>query len=136
MNHIEWSTGLEFGIERIDNQHRHLVSLLNKVSDGHQSGELSDRAQHILQELVDYAATHFADEESCMEQSDYSDLSAHRVEHERFIKEVGVFVELFAAGKLAAVELLDFLQEWLMDHIMNVDQRYAQTLREQFCRNA
>ena len=63
---IEWTDELSVGIQEIDDQHRLLVSILNKLHTAMYEHQGKEVAEKILNELVDYTKIHFAVEESLM----------------------------------------------------------------------
>ena len=59
------------GIKELDDEHRRLFSLINQAMDilNHtDSNDRSTQITHLLEELTQYADTHFAHEEAYMEQ--------------------------------------------------------------------
>ena len=59
-----WNPQLETGIAIIDDQHRNLVILLNKLGQQYVQGVSKQAIEHILKELSDYADYHFQTEEA------------------------------------------------------------------------
>ena len=54
-----WNPQLETGIAIIDDQHRNLVILLNKLGQQYVQGVSKQAIEQILKELSDYADCHF-----------------------------------------------------------------------------
>lgn len=128
MAYLEWSEELDTGIDIIDQQHRRIVQYINDLYDAQVA---QDRAKigDVIDELVDYTVSHFAFEESLMEQAGYSFLTPHKMVHELFVKKVSKFVERFQNGEDVGPELLIVLQKWLVNHIKNEDGDYAALVR-------
>jgi hemerythrin-like metal-binding protein len=83
----------------------------------------------ILHRLIDYTVHHFSAEEKLMEKHNYPGLVAHRAEHKALTAKVMEFQNDFDAGNTTiAVQLMTFLQDWLRNHILSVDQRYSDVL--------
>jgi hemerythrin len=81
----------------------------------------------ILNELADYAATHFSVEESLMRMLRYPHTEAHIADHKRFINRLNIFrYQLLKEGDLGDVDLIDFIQSWLVEHIDRVDRAYVE----------
>ena len=59
-----WNPQLETGIAIIDDQHRNLVILLNKLGQQYVQGVSKQANEQILKELSDYADYHFQTEEA------------------------------------------------------------------------
>jgi hemerythrin len=129
MAQLEWTADLETGIQVIDKQHRRIVDYINKLYHAQQYDsreEISD----VLDELVDYTLSHFAFEESLMEDAGYTYVNAHKKVHQLFIRRVGDYQQRFKLGEEIAEELLHTLRAWLINHIKNDDQDYAGDVRK------
>lgn len=125
MAFLKWSHELDTGIDIIDSQHKRIVEYINEL---HEAQELLDKAKvgDVINELVDYTVSHFAFEESLMENAEYPFLAPHQKVHELFIKKVSSFVERFKEGEDVTNELLTMLQKWLINHIKNEDGDYKE----------
>ncbi len=82
-----WETTLSVDNERLDNQHRELLSQVNKlinlfVKESANQTTVNEAATF----LDDYIKTHFRDEEAYMESYGYPHLDAHRASHAHFIE--------------------------------------------------
>lgn len=124
---IEWSSDLETGIQVIDKQHQRIVEYINKL---HHAQEYDSREEvaTVLDELVDYTLSHFAFEESLMEESGYSFINAHKKVHQLFVRRVGDYQQRFKMGEEIAEELINTLKAWLINHIRNDDQDYSEVV--------
>jgi len=128
MAHLEWTSDLETGIQVIDKQHHRIVDYINKLhhSQQHHSRE---EVGDVLDELVDYTLSHFAFEESLMEEAGYPFINAHKKVHQLFVKRVADYQQRFKMGEDIADELLHTLRAWLINHIRNDDQDYTEDVR-------
>lgn len=129
MAHIEWSDDLNTDIDVIDSQHRRIVDYINNLED---VKGLNDRAveERVLNELVDYTLSHFAFEESLMEDSGYGYINGHKRVHQLFVKRVSDFMQRFKLGEDITEELLIVLKAWLVNHIRSDDNDYADIVRK------
>jgi hemerythrin len=127
---FEWDDILSVGIEVVDDQHqelfrigRELVYVLENTSAGL---DQYDDIIKLLKELHTYANYHFSEEEKLMEAADFIGLPAHRFQHKIFVKKIEEIEldELDEDQKNHALELLDFLANWITNHIMKVDREY------------
>lgn len=128
MAHINWTNDLDTGIPVIDKQHHRIVEYINHlydVQDTHNREELG----LILQELVDYTLSHFAFEESLMEDAGYGFVNGHKRVHELFKKRIGDFMQRFEMGEDITEELLIVLKSWLINHIRSDDNDYADIVK-------
>jgi len=107
----------------IDTEHKKLVDLINQLADAMQAGKGRDICGKVLNELVSYTKTHFANEERLMAAHGYAKTAEHKAEHAKFVKEVGDFKAKFDSGALTVTaQLLNFLRDWLIKHILESDK--------------
>lgn len=118
-------------IREIDQQHRTLVGLINEVFEA-KTNDLGKKViAGLLERLADYTKNHFATEEALMEEYGYPELEAHRKEHQFFTTKVGDFYRAFNTNQDYIIgEILDFLKNWLVKHIMEMDKGYGRFLTE------
>ena len=73
---------------------------------------------------------HFANEERLMRLHSYPGFEAHKAEHERLSAQVKRLQGEARNGKsVVTMEVMRFLQHWLVDHIVGVDKQYSAHLR-------
>lgn len=125
-----WSPNFETGIDLIDQQHRKLVVLLNRLAEQHVRGVSGEAVEQILGELADYADYHFRTEDEIWGRHLGEDawVTGHAQTHARFFETV---TDLRAGGRaLGAVleDLLSFLTRWLAYHILDSDKRMARAV--------
>ena len=68
MEALEWNDALATGIKKIDQQHKHLLEIINQVSAAIEHGD-SDAAGMALQHMRDYTVYHFSFEEKLLEKA-------------------------------------------------------------------
>jgi hemerythrin len=126
---ITWDSSFETGIPEIDAQHRHLVEIINTLSDDIGHATKNALAATIVQ-LKEYAQYHFRTEEGIMEQSGYKELEEHRDEHERFVDQILLFdLDIILATEGLAWDMLYFLRGWLTNHILQVDKKFSASIQ-------
>jgi methyl-accepting chemotaxis protein len=127
---MEWSPALMVGHREIDAQHQKLVEIANRLNEALQQGRGREACGRILDELVDYTVRHFAFEERLMQQHGYGRSDAHVAEHKKLIADVSAFKRKFDSGEAAvSVELMGFLRDWLVNHILKADRALAGDLK-------
>lgn len=128
---ITWNESYSVGVEKINDQHKKLVEIINKLHEGMKSGQAKNVMEGILNELVDYTKNHFKTEEDLFNQYNYPQGVQHKVEHENLLIKVGDFVNKFVSGDaIISMELMDFLREWLINHIQGTDMQYKAFFNE------
>lgn len=131
MPFMEWSDKLETGVKEADEQHKKLVGLINDLYDAMKQGKGREVIDKVLDELVKYAWYHFTTEETLMSKYGYPELQAHKREHEAFKAKIKEFLEKKAKGEITlSVEVMSFLKDWLVKHIMGTDKKYGPFLIE------
>lgn len=122
----EWTPELSVGIGRFDDEHRHLISLLNQLHSAMEKPNGRSELRSILKGLLWYTRSHFRAEELLMKRYAYPELASHKAEHDRLKEQVRQCADHFRSGRdEIAVELSDTLQEWLTHHIMQSDAAYT-----------
>ena len=128
-NYLAWKDEYSVGIDSIDQQHKRLVNLINQLHTAvtYSTGEQFER--EALDELVDYTKTHFTYEEGLMEQNGYPDFEPHKAQHRKMIQKVdAVLAEYEKDQDTAMNEALDYLSDWLINHINGTDKEYSSFL--------
>lgn len=129
MAKLEWSQRLSVGVPELDEDHQTLIRIINDLRD-HQEGDAEPKAiDRSLNALIRYAELHFAREERVMSACGYRALPEHHGEHQEFVAEITGIVRKFredpkANSALVGDALLEFLENWLIKHILVVDMDY------------
>lgn len=124
---IEWKDEYALGIESIDEQHKKLFEIADRIYDLIQNTILMDKYDaivEIINELKDYTIYHFAAEEEYMKSIGYKKLLSQKVAHDDFLHKVEeIDFEKIDNGQNAyLLETLDFVVEWLGQHILKEDK--------------
>ena len=119
------------GIEVIDKEHERLFEIADKAYETLINDFIPDKYDYIIEifnELKDYAATHFRHEEEYMASIRYKKLFTQKAEHGDFIEKIGEYGlnEIDENQKDVLFELLDFLGNWLVHHIIENDKLIGQ----------
>lgn len=126
MSIITWSDELSVGVHAFDDQHKHMVSLINELHDAMSTGKGSTVLGRILSELADYTVYHFRAEETVFEEHEYPGFASHRNSHDELTRQVLDFKNQFEAGEaVLSMEIMKFLTDWLTNHILGADKAYT-----------
>lgn len=124
-----WSNLFSIGVREIDEQHRILVGLLNRLGGAAQDYERPALIGEILGGLVAYIGEHFSFEEHLMREHGYPGAEAHIAAHTRLAARVEKLVASHAQGTTPELdELVIFLRQWLVSHILQTDKELAKAL--------
>lgn len=131
MASFEWKPEYSVNDDTIDGQHRELIAILNELAGHLTRGDtaISDETRTVFDHLAQYITDHFAYEEGRMVDAGYPEekVAAHRGEHNKFLRQVQDYENLFESGDPAALEqMMPFLYgEWLIHHICGTDKDYV-----------
>ncbi len=127
---FEWNEMFSVEIPSIDEQHKQLINYVNQLHDAMMEGKASDEVAPILNGLINYTATHFKHEEDFFDKFNYAETDEHKRIHADLVKQVMDFKTKFDAGEATlSSDLMEFLKEWLMTHIMQEDKKYMECLK-------
>ncbi len=123
---FEWKKEYAVNIGSIDAQHQMLFAIGRELYAAMSAGKGRTILSKILDRLVQYTMQHFTHEESLMRLHKYPNFATHKAEHDALARKVVEFQADFNAGKIAmALEVLNFVQEWLQHHIKGSDFAYV-----------
>lgn len=132
---IQWSDKLATGVEEIDSQHRYLINAINNAREALIERRDLERIGPLTKDLLAYAIFHFDTEEDLMREYGYdreagADAAAHHQEHRDFSARVIAIRDALNEGlPVAAEDLVGFLENWLIGHIMQTDQKFGAFVR-------
>jgi len=123
---IDWRDVYATGIVALDNEHRGLITEINRLYEAIRDKHGEKIVAEILDSLTTYTVDHFAHEEKLMSEYNFSGLEEHREIHQTLIEKVKWFRQRVDAGEEGvAQDLLKFLRSWLLEHILEVDKQYG-----------
>jgi hemerythrin len=128
MVYLKWRKELDTGIGVIDNQHRRIVDYINQLHDASITRDIAIIGK-VIEDTVDYTASHFGFEETLIENSGYQFTKPHKRVHKLFIKRINEYNERFAGGEDVCEELHGLLSRWLFSHILNEDAAYVPAVK-------
>lgn len=139
---LVWNESFVTGVPEIDEQHMILVHTLNEASEKLAADSSLELLEQITQDLLSYALYHFETEEDLMQQYAYGEQQpeqggAHLEQHRAFSTKVVAVRENLKAGILIApADLIGFLNDWLVNHILNTDKKLGSFIVAQRAKSA
>ena len=131
MAFIDWSDTLSVNVNVIDAEHKKLLAMINELHEAMVTRKGKSLQQKIVNDMVDYAASHFATEENYMRRFNFPGYATHKTEHDQFTEKAR---ELKTRGEktgfVLSLEILNFLRDWLRNHILKTDKNYSQFFNE------
>lgn len=132
MLYIEWKSTYGIGHKEIDKQHQKLVNMINHLLRSLSDGPVNREVGAVLTELVNYTKYHFQTEENLMAQIGYPDLNRHQGLHKSLVQQVvNILTDLKENKEVTALQLIDLLKRWLVDHILQEDKQIGEFLSAQ-----
>lgn len=116
----------KLGITSIDLEHEKLFETFEQayqlLKDPYAMDKY-DKIVELIQELRDYTAYHFKNEEDYMESINYKKLFTQKMDHANFIKKLDEInlTKVDTNQDEAIMEILTFLNHWLTSHIIEKD---------------
>lgn len=132
MSLFTWRESYSLQVPRIDDEHKMLFAAGDKLHKAIVTGKAAPLLEPLIDELAEYGRTHFAHEEEFMVEIRYPRIMAHKGEHQSFTKRVEVFRQAVRAGdRSLALGILQFLKNWLVEHIGTSDVQVREHMRKQ-----
>jgi hemerythrin-like metal-binding protein len=124
-----WDNKFNTGVDVVDEQHRKLVELINRL--GSINAHLTSTAElsEILTELANYTVYHFGTEEDLMKKYSVDAIhqEVHLKAHQHFTAQVMVAAKILLGSKdvnnQLVAPLLKYVTNWLVQHILGSDAR-------------
>jgi hemerythrin-like metal-binding protein len=118
MARLEWTDKLSVGIKEIDEDHKEVLRLLNKLNDLLESYCNVEELRKSLNHLILFVAGHYRNEEYIMKMHDYSEYNSHKTIHEEILEKL---FNVYYSNKIVDYGVADIIFEvivgWLHDHI-------------------
>ncbi len=127
---IQWKDDYCTGIAPIDEQHKELFSIANRIYDLLKNDLIPDKYDSIvaiISELQNYTRYHFKTEEDYMQRINYRRFLSQKAAHNEFLAKM----DAIDLGKIDnsqnqyLIEILDFVLDWLAGHIVKADKLIA-----------
>jgi hemerythrin len=127
---ILWDNTLAFNIKIIDEQHKMFVETLNKLFGVFKSPGIPAAFKEVLDELDHYSTVHFQTEEKYFDEFDFSGKEEHKQAHREFRDKIEAIKNDLKQNKMgASVELVDYLEDWLIEHLSGKDKKYIECFK-------
>ncbi len=127
---VEWTAKLDLHVPLVDREHKLLVEYINELHQAMTNHKPVSEMVAVLKKLRDYTATHFSDEEKLFNVPAYKAAAEHISIHKKFVAKLDEVEEQLRKGTATvSMDLLTFLKDWLVDHIMGTDPTYLPYLK-------
>lgn len=127
---LEWEEKYSVGIESIDNQHKKLFEAINKLIKVVSEYPKAEKLAPVVESILEYKKFHFATEEKYFREFNYEGAEEHIKLHVDFGEKLEK-IKMENQDNIVsfAYALLDFLEDWLVSHLMTADQKYVECFK-------
>jgi methyl-accepting chemotaxis protein len=128
---LKWDDSISVKVDLFDTHHIQLIELINKLFRSMERGEGRPVLLPIMEELIEYTKYHFSAEEEVFDKYNYPDKEDHIVQHQLFVSKALELQNGLKEGRAVLTnDVFDFLQDWIVSHIMKVDSKYSEFLAD------
>jgi hemerythrin-like metal-binding protein len=127
--YIVWQDAYSVGVDKIDNQHKDLLTFVN-ASLNHCTGNKESERKYfdrMINAIIEHLKNHFETEQELMLTAGYTDYETHKEEHTKLVENLATLVKEIKSGKkeLDLLWLTRFLRDWVLEHIPDYDKKAA-----------
>ena len=129
MEDMKWTKDLATGVEVLDKQHKHYLSVCEKAYKSAKAG--GGDVVNALNATHKAAEDHFVTEEAMMEKFRYPDMEGHKRLHDKFLEMERMIAKEAASGidsRKLAVKIKEELFDWFVLHIKKNDLKLVKNL--------
>jgi hemerythrin len=128
---MEWDDSLDIGVDAMNNEHKQILAIMNKIYDADEAGQTGTGINALVDRLAAVTVGHFRDEEAYMDKIGFPGVGPHRLIHKDLLTKYGEHAtKIKAAGGKVHPEFLSFLKRWLTAHIRSIDIKYGNLANE------
>jgi hemerythrin len=130
-NKLLWEDKYSVGVMEIDDQHKRMFGIINELLEAINTNTTTDHLEHIINELINYKKFHFTTEEKYFKEFNYDGATEHITKHHEFgDKLIAIKADYAEYNPEFAFKLADFVEDWLVHHIMGIDRKYIKCFHD------
>lgn len=119
MEYLEWSDKYNLNNERLDNDHKQLLKITNRLTQRAGASNNSEILTESLYQLLRFIESHFKTEEEIMLKNNCKEYEKHKQLHNEFHKNIAKFCHQAMKQQTPIThDLLTLLQHWITRHIV------------------
>ncbi len=122
-HHLKWSFNLSARMSELEDAHRELEDLYDRILWACENGEPGSSIRERLRSFLTYARWHFVEEENLMRELRYAGYGDHKADHRRLLRDAGDFVESFGGAPRSedGPAIVSYFKYWLTGHMASMD---------------
>lgn len=127
---IEWKDSYSVSFDGIDEQHKKLIAIMAEVETAiNTKNNNFSIVIDVINKLENYIKEHFSYEEVLMKKYDYPHAESHLQQHNELrYKVLSINYDYIPTSEDFYKSTLEYLLDWLINHIMKVDRLLAEYL--------
>jgi len=126
---IPWSREQELGVAVLDQQHRRLAQMVNRLAASVTAAEDGAQIQALLDDLGRFTAYHFDTEEGLMDLYGFPGARSHKEQHRKLKDDLLAIRNQVDTSELSRT--LSAVKDWLLTHIQVADRDLVRDLRSE-----
>jgi len=124
MGSIDWRDDFNINVRQLDDQHRQMAVLVNRLHRAAETRERPEAVSEVLEQLIDLTRAHFDNEERLMLEYGYPEYGTHMREHHDLLEQLAALRRKVEGGAgLAFAAGSDFSSDWVMVHLLGSDKK-------------
>ena len=129
--YIIWRDDYSVGNDEMDMHHNRMFGIINDLYERMRDSTSESNATDLLKKAREYAQMHFVAEEALIGLTQYPGLEEQRQAHRGYVRALTKLANENALSENALSEdLLHFLKEWWLNHILRMDMNYVPFLKK------
>ncbi len=125
---LEWNEQLDTGVNALDDDHRCLVLLANRIHKAAQAGE-QEEVETLVLEFCAYCDDHFVMEEEYMRDIGYPNRAEHKRDHDQMLADIDNVMGKVRQNLDAASVMAEFIFVWIANHVLVIERQLAEFVR-------
>ena len=123
---VVWKEEYSVGHHELDGHHQKMLEIINTLYETAIAGAPAEELSRAIHEIEAYAEYHFMEEEAALSEAGYARVENQKRAHQAFVLKFNVHRRsAFAGSGALSQDLLQFLKEWWLNHILKMDRDYA-----------
>lgn len=126
MGIFQWKPEYSVGVNSMDNDHKKLFAIIDKLHDAAKAGSGEEAIAKIVNELIDYTRYHFNAEEDILRRINYPGLASQEQAHRAFVAKLEEYKAEVDKGQgiFVITKVSNTARDWLAQHIIDIDKQY------------
>ncbi len=132
---MQWNPNLSIGVDAIDEQHKNLFEMTDRLFEATKSNKAMEFIVDLLNFLDEYTKKHFADEEAYMLKIGFPEYRHQKKAHDEFIQQIAILkkdYQVSGGNIVLIINANQIILDWLLKHISKEDKKigdYAKSVK-------